>query len=78
MTDTAKHLGEIQGKTIVLTGSLSPARFRATDAIFNIGLALGALQSKPPGVFITMNGQVFDASKVVKDKNLKQFVTLPS
>ena len=78
MTDTAKHLGGIQDKTIVLTGSLSPARFRATDAIFNIGLALGALQSKPPGVFITMNGQVFDANKVVKDKNLKQFVTLPS
>ncbi len=75
MTETAKHCHGL-GKTIVLTGSLSPARFRATDAIFNIGLALGALQSITPGVYITMNGQVFAADKVVKDQSLKQFVAL--
>ncbi len=75
MTETAKHLHAL-GKTIVLTGSLSPARFRSTDAIFNIGLALGALQSITPGVYITMNGQVFEADKVIKDQAMKQFVAL--
>ena len=75
MTETAKHLHGLD-KTIVLTGSLSPARFRSTDAIFNIGLALGALQSITPGVYITMNGQVFAADKVIKDQSLKQFVAL--
>ena len=75
MTDTAKYLQGLN-KTVVLTGSLSPARFRSTDAIFNIGLALGALQSITPGVYITMNGQIFAADKVVKDKALKQFIAL--
>ena len=75
MTETAKYLEGLD-KTIVLTGSLSPARFRSTDAIFNIGLALGALQSITSGVYITMNGQVFAADKVVKDQGLKQFVAL--
>jgi len=75
MTETAKYLKNLN-KTIVLTGSLSPARFRSTDAIFNIGLALGALQSITPGVYITMNGQVFAAERVIKDQALKQFIAL--
>ena len=75
MTETAKALQGLN-KTVVLTGSLSPARFRSTDAIFNIGLALGALQSITPGVYITMNGQVFAADKVVKDKAMKQFIAI--
>ena len=75
MTETAKYLQGLD-KTIVLTGSLSPARFRSTDAIFNIGLALGALQSIIPGVYITMNGQVFAADKVIKDQSMKQFIDL--
>ena len=76
MTLTAAFLKDIPNKTIVLTGSLSPARFRSTDAIFNIGLALGALQSITSGVYITMNGQVFAADKVKKNLELKQFVAV--
>jgi len=76
MTETADYLSNVPNKTIVLTGSLSPARFRSTDAIFNIGLALGALQSITPGVYITMNGQIFAANKVKKDQTLKQFIAL--
>ena len=39
MVQTALVLGDIPGKTILLTGSMQPARFRVTDAAFNIGTA---------------------------------------
>ncbi len=67
MVATAAALTGIAEKCIVLTGALQPAAFAQTDAIFNIGCAIGAVQSKPAGVYIAMNGQVFDADKVVKN-----------
>ncbi len=60
MIETARHLDGVPGRTIVLTGSMAPARFRETDAVFNIGCAVVAVQTLPPGVYILMNGQVFD------------------
>jgi L-asparaginase len=60
-------------KTIVLTGAMQPARFRDTDAIFNIGCAIGALQSQPAGVYLVMNGQVFEAGKVQKNRDAQRF-----
>jgi L-asparaginase len=73
MADTAEALSSIQGKTIVLTGSLSPARFRTTDAVFNIGMAVSAVQSLAPGVYIAMNGQVFAAGEAVKNPAENRF-----
>lgn len=73
MTETAVALTGIEGKTIVLTGALSPARFRSTDATFNVGMAIAALQSLPPGVYIAMNGKVFPAGTVVKNRELNRF-----
>ncbi len=73
MTDTARALIGIPDKTIVLTGSLSPARFRASDAIFNIGAAVAAVQTMPPGVYIAMNGRVFAAAKVRKNREQNRF-----
>jgi L-asparaginase len=58
MVETARVLAGIAGKTIVLTGALNPARFRGSDAEFNIGTAVGAVQSLPPGVYIAMNGRI--------------------
>lgn len=76
-TDTMAITGErligIPGKTIVLTGALAPARFRTTDAIFNLGLALGALQSLAPGVYLAMNGTIFEAGKVRKNREAAKF-----
>ena len=46
MTDTAEALADIPEKVNVLTGAMAPVRFRVTDVIFNIGAAVGALQSK--------------------------------
>lgn len=73
MTGTARILADIPGKTIVLTGALNPARFRGSDAIFNIGGAMVAVQSLPPGTYIVMNGRIFDALKVRKNRDKKRF-----
>ena len=77
MCETAAFLAGVTGKTIVITGALSPARFRVTDAIFNLGLALGAAQSMPHGVYIAMNGTVFVAGHVRKNRTLGKFEALP-
>lgn len=73
MTDTGRALADITDKVIVLTGALSPARFAETDAMFNLGMAFAAVQTSAPGVYITMNGTVFDALKVVKDRSINAF-----
>jgi len=74
MTQTARALVAIEGKTIVLTGALSPARFANTDAAFNVGMAFAAAQTLPKGVYIAMNGRVFDARRVRKDRATNRFV----
>lgn len=76
MTDTAKTLADIAGKTIVLTGALSPARFAETDAPFNLGMAFATAQVAAPGVWIAMSGQVFDGLKVRKDRAAGKFVAV--
>ena len=73
MVDTAKVLSRIKDKTIVLTGALNPARFRGSDAEFNIGTAVGAVQSLPPGVYVAMNGRIWDPSKVRKNVEANRF-----
>jgi len=73
MVETANVLTGIPGKTIVLTGSLSPARFKTTDAIFNVGMAVAAVQTAEPGVYIAMSGQVFPAGAVVKNREQNRF-----
>ena len=73
MVETARALAGIPGKIIVLTGSMQPARFRVTDAVFNIGTAIGAVQSLPPGVYLAMNGRVFDPSRTRKNREQNCF-----
>lgn len=75
MVETAKVLKERVGdiKTVVLVGSLAPARFRETDAEFNIGVAVGAVQSLGPGVYLAMNGRIFDPESVRKNRAENRF-----
>lgn len=73
MVETAKVLADIPGKTIVLTGALNPARFRGSDAEFNIGTAVGAVQSLPAGVWIAMNGRIWDPAQVRKNIEANRF-----
>jgi L-asparaginase len=77
MTQTARALAAtVPAKTIVLTGALSPARFAETDAPFNLGMAIATAQIAPPGVYITMSGEVFDGLKVRKDREAGRFVAI--
>lgn len=73
MVLTARRLKTIANKTIVLTGAMQPAKFRFTDAVFNIGAALTAVQVLPPGVYIAMNGRIFEAERVAKNVELNRF-----
>ena len=73
MPQTAETLSGVAGKTIVLTVALTPARFRTTDAVFNVGMAVAAVQSCAPGVYIAMNGQVFAAGAVRKNRAENRF-----
>lgn len=73
MVDTALALGIVAEKTIVFTGAMRPARFLDTDALFNVGVALGALQSNDGGTFIAMSGQVFRPELVRKNRAEQRF-----
>ena len=73
MPETAGALSDLDGQTIVLTGALTPARFRTTDAVFNVGMAVATVQVAKPGVYIAMSGQVFDAGAVRKNRAENRF-----
>jgi len=77
MTDTAKLLatGNLE-KIIVLTGAMIPFKFGTSDGLFNLGSALGFVQSLPHGVYIAMNGRCFDYDKVKKNKETGVFEAL--
>ena len=66
MIDTARVLSDIPDKAIVLTGASQPYRFHESDAEFNIGVAFGALNVLDKGVYIAMNGRVYQWDKCEK------------
>ena len=69
MTVTAELLAQdVPGKTIVLTGAMIPYSISKSDALFNFGCALSAVQMTSPGVYIAMNGRLFPAGKVRKNR----------
>lgn len=73
MVETARALAGLKGKVIVLTGALNPALFKGSDAVFNIGCAVGAVQSLPDGVYIAMNGRIWDPAHVRKNVEANRF-----
>lgn len=75
MTMTAQALRCISAKTIVLVGALAPACFKEGDSAFNLGMAFATVQVAPPGVYIAMNGTIFEGASVIKDRRLGVFVS---
>ncbi len=73
MIETARQLIDIEHKTIVLTGSMQPARLRVSDAAFNVGAAVVAVQTLPFGVYVVMNGCVFDPRTARKNRGRQRF-----
>ena len=73
MVETAQVLKHIADKTIVLVGAMQPARFRDSDALFNMGFATAAASLLPPSINIAMNGQLFSADEVKKNRDAGRF-----
>jgi len=73
MIETALALRAIDNKTIVLTGSMAPARFQLSDAAFNVGAAVAAVQVLVPGVYIVANGRIFNPQNIRKNREMNRF-----
>jgi len=74
MVETSQVLAtKIKDKTIVLLGSMVPYQFKNSDALFNLGCAIAAVQTLENGVYITMNGKIFNYDEVIKNKDLGEF-----
>lgn len=70
LTETAEFLqARVNGKTIVLVGAMLPWVFRNSDAAFNLGAAVSAVQCLPQGVHVAMNGRIFAAGAVRKNRD---------
>ena len=71
-TDTIAETGqaimkEKLDKCIILTGAMIPIKFGSSDGLFNLGCAVGLVQSLKNGVYVAMNGNYFPANKVKKN-----------
>lgn len=74
MADTAMMLGEAGlEKTVVLTGAMVPYAVQRSDAVFNFGFSVAAVQLLPAGVYVAMNGRVFPWDDVRKNQTEGQF-----
>jgi len=73
MIETAVALSSIKGKVIVLTGAMEPAKFKTSDAMFNLGFAVAAVQVLPAGVYLAISGRIFTPDNVQKNRAQKQF-----
>ena len=72
-TSAAGHSRRRVGQCGSLTGAMQPAAFKHSDAAFNVGFALAAVQLLPHGVYIAMNGRMFAGDKAVKNMELGRF-----
>ena len=77
MAITASVLAEkVKDKTIVITGAMVPYKFGSSDGMFNLGSALAFVQTLPHGVYIAMNGKIFEGKNVRKNKSTGEFETI--
>ncbi|WP_299623006.1 asparaginase domain-containing protein [uncultured Tenacibaculum sp.] len=74
MEETARYIGKLNlNKTIVLVGSFLLGSSANTDAPFNLGYAISSLQFLKQGVYVAMNGQIFDWNNVYKNLETNKF-----
>ena len=69
--ETAKFLSIIENKTIVLTGSFLPHAFKNSDAEFNIGMAISAVQTLNSGIYVSLNGIIASHNELQRDDSGK-------
>jgi L-asparaginase len=77
MAETARYLAEhVSEKTIVMVGAMVPYTFGSSDGLFNLGSALAFVQTLPHGIYIAMNGRVFDGDNARKNRSTGLFEEL--
>ena len=76
MVDTGQVLKQALGKTVVIMGAMQPAIMKLTDADFNLGVAVAAVQALPEGVYLCMSGRIYDVDRVAKNRSESQFQDL--
>jgi L-asparaginase len=78
MVATAKHIATsrpdvLTTKTIVLVGAMIPHEISYSDGTFNMGFAMGVVSTLAAGIYIAMNGRVFNWDDVAKNYDLGEF-----
>ncbi len=74
MVETASVIAAAAlGKTVVLTGAMVPYDVRGSDALFNLGFAIGVCRLLDPGIWIAMQGAVFPWDQVRKNREAGRF-----
>ena len=71
ITKTAEKLSTLKGKTIVMVGAIMPESVKGSDADFNLGVAVGAINLLPHGVYIAMSGRVYKWNECEKNAECK-------
>lgn len=74
IVETAKELRKVKNKVIVLTGAMKPEKFLDSDACFNIGTAVGAINVLNNGIYIAMNGRIYPWNNVKRNPETGQFI----
>lgn len=80
MPDTARFL-EVKLKrkdqVVILTGSMIPLTgFSPSDAPFNLGYSLASFKTLKSGIYVCMNGQIFNPKEVTKRISEGKFVSV--
>lgn len=81
MVDTARVLGAAElPATIVLTGAMVPLDIAGSDALFNLGFAIGCARCLPSGVWVAMNGVAhrWDAVRKNREAGVFEAVSRPA
>jgi L-asparaginase len=65
---TAGVLSTIKDKTICLTASMLPEKFKDSDASFNLGMAVAAAQILKSGVYVAINGTLGSWDRFYRDQ----------
>lgn len=70
MPDTARYLEanlNNNNKTIIMTGSMIPLiGFTPSDAPFNLGYSIAKINTLKKGIYVCMNGNIFNPNEVIK------------
>ncbi len=69
-------LPEGDNHTFVFTGAMIPYALEDSDAVFNLGCAMTAVQLLSHGVYVTMGGRIYTADNVRKNREKGIFETL--